>query len=135
MTIKIFVDTSFIIALVNVRDQYHQEAISIADEYDKQLLVITDAVILEIANALSRNYKSEAIQIIENFFASKNVEVVSLTPALFDRAFYLYKDREDQTWGLVDCISFIVMQDRNMDIAFTFDRHFVQAGFKIIPTI
>lgn len=135
MTIKIFVDTSFIIALVNVRDQYHQEAISIADEYDKQLLVITDAVILEIANALSRNYKSEAIQIIENFFVSKNVEVVSLTPALFDRAFYLYKDREDQTWGLVDCISFIVMQDRNMNIAFTFDRHFVQAGFKIIPTI
>ena len=61
MGIKIFVDTSFIIALVNIRDQYHQQVISIASEYENQFLVITDAVILEVSNALSRRYKLEAI--------------------------------------------------------------------------
>lgn len=132
MPIEIFVDTSFIIALVNVRDQYHQQALSIADEYDGQLLVITDAVILEISNALSRRYKSEAIQIIEDFFESENVKIIRLTPELFDRGFDLYKNRRDQTWGLVDCISFIVMQERNINMALTFDRHFNQAGFKTL---
>ncbi len=135
MGIKIFVDTSFIIALVNIRDQYHQQVISIASEYENQFLVITDAVILEVSNALSRRYKLEAIQIIENFFESENVEVVRLTPELFERGFSLYKNRRDQTWGLVDCISFIAMQDRKIDTALTFDRHFTQAGFKTIPNI
>ncbi|WP_017305396.1 PIN domain-containing protein [Spirulina subsalsa] len=61
MGIKIFVDTSFIIALVNIRDQDHQQVISIASEYENHFWVITDAVILEVSNALSRRYKLAAI--------------------------------------------------------------------------
>ncbi|WP_254563553.1 type II toxin-antitoxin system VapC family toxin [Oscillatoria sp. HE19RPO] len=95
MTIKIFVDTSFIIALVNVRDQYHEQAVAMADEYENKFLVVTDAVMLEVSNALSRRYKAEAIQIIEDFFESENVEVVRLSPELFDRGFSLYKNRRD----------------------------------------
>jgi predicted nucleic acid-binding protein len=135
MAIRIFIDTSFIIALVNERDQYHHQALSIADQYDSQLLVVTDAVLLEVSNALSRSYKNEAIQIIEDLMASENVEVVHLNSELFGRAFDLYKTRPDKAWGLVDCISFIVMQDRGMTIAFTFDQHFAQAGFQILPSI
>jgi predicted nucleic acid-binding protein len=45
MAIRIFVDTSFIIALVNERDQYHHQALSIADRYDSQFLVVTDAIL------------------------------------------------------------------------------------------
>ena len=32
-------------------------------------------------------------------------------------------------WSLTDCISFIVMQERNISEALTTDRHFEQAGF------
>lgn len=132
--IKIFIDTSFIIALINERDQYHNQALSLADQYDTQLLVVTDSVLLEVANALSRRYKFEAIQVIEDLLTSEDVEVVRLTPELFYRAFQLYKTRQDKAWGLVDCISFIVMQDRGISIAFTFDQHFAQAGFQILPS-
>jgi len=132
--IKIFIDTSFIIALINERDQYHNQALSVADQYDTQLLVVTDSVLLEVANALSRRYKFEAIQVIEDLLTSEDVEVVCLTPELFDRAFQLYKTRQDKAWGLVDCISFIAMQDRGISIAFTFDQHFAQAGFQILPS-
>ncbi len=132
--IKIFIDTSFIIALINERDQYHNQALSLADQYDTQLLVVTDSVLLEVANALSRRYKFEAIQVIEDLLTSEDVEVVRLTPELFDRAFQLYKTRQDKAWGLVDCVSFIIMQDRGISIAFTFDQHFAQAGFQILPS-
>jgi len=32
-------------------------------------------------------------------------------------------------WGLIDCVLFIVVQDRKMTEALTADRHFEQAGF------
>ena len=64
-----FLDTSFIIALinerVNERDQYHQISNDLANYYDDSFLVTSDAIFLEIANGLSRNYKQEATQLIE----------------------------------------------------------------------
>jgi predicted nucleic acid-binding protein len=34
-----------------------------------------------------------------------------------------------QNWGLVDCASFVVMQQRGIIEALTTDHHFEQAGF------
>ena len=135
MTIsKAFLDTGFVIALINERDQYHQQALDLADLYEQYFLVITDAILLEIANALARNHKQEAIQIIEDLTSSENVEVIRLTSELFERAFDLYKKRQDKSWGLVDCLSFIIMKDKNINFALSFDQHFVQAGFQLLTS-
>lgn len=132
MLSRIFVDTGFVIALINQRDQYHQQASELANRFEGYPLLVTDAVLLEIGNALVRNYKKEAVEIIEQFFDSDEVEVVRLTPQLFDQAFALYKMYEDKQWGLVDCISFVVMRTADVSQALTFDRHFVQAGFQVL---
>lgn len=94
--------------------------------------IVTDAVILEIGNSLSRRYKNRCIEIVENFFASEEIEVVRLDETLFNKAFDLYKSHADKTWGLVDCISFIVMRENNITDALTSDKHFVQAGFRAL---
>lgn len=130
---RIFIDTSFIIALVNERDDYHTVAQTIAERYDGRSMMISDAILLEVANALSRGFKVEAVEIIEDFLSSEDVEVVRLTPELFDRAFALFKTRQDKEWGLVDCLSFVIMGDRGVSDALTFDKHFIQAGFNAIP--
>jgi uncharacterized protein len=132
---RIFIDTSFIIALVNERDDYHTVAQTVADRYDGRSTIISDAILLEVANALSRGFKVEAIEIVEDFLSSEDVEVVRLTPELFDRAFSLYKTRQDKEWGLVDCFSFVIMSDRGISDALTFDKHFIQAGFNAIPLL
>lgn len=54
--LTIFIDTSFIIALINERDQYHSQAVDLADHYIDQAIVITDAILLEIGNSLARKY-------------------------------------------------------------------------------
>lgn len=131
---QIFVDSGFVIALINQCDQYHQQASELADRLEGYPLLITDAVLLEIGNALVRNFKKQAVEIIENFFASDEVEVVRLTPKLFDQAFMLYKMYQDKEWGLVDCVSFAVMQKAGVSQALTFDRHFIQAGFQVLTS-
>lgn len=130
-----FLDTSFIVALINERDQYHGDASQVADQFIGHPLITTDAILLEISNALARRYKSESIQIIEDLCSSEEVELVRLDTALFDSAFNLYKTRQDKDWGLVDCISFVVMQQRSLTVALTFDQHFVQAGFQVLSSI
>ncbi|BAZ84482.1 type II toxin-antitoxin system VapC family toxin [Dolichospermum compactum] len=132
MRTKIFVDTWFFVALINKRDQYHQKALELSEEYESYPLITTDAVFLEVGNALSNNYKNEAVELIESFLESDDVEVIRLNTDLFDEALSLYKKHQDKSWGLVDCISFVVMKRHEITQALTFDRHFIQAGFQAL---
>lgn len=129
---RILIDTAFVLALINRRDQYHRQALELADKFEGHPLLVTDAVIPEISSALARSYKQEAIKIIEEFLTSEEVEVVHLSPQLFHQAFAMYKKYQDKEWSLVDCVSFVVMADRGVGRALTFDRHFTQAGFQAL---
>ncbi len=132
MSNQIFVDTLFVVALISPRGQYHPQALDLADRFEGEALLTTDAVLLEIGNALARSYKDQAVEIIEHFFTSDEVEIVRLNPELFEKAFTLYKTHQDKAWGLVDCISFVVMRQVGITQALTFDQHFLQAGFQAL---
>lgn len=132
MKTPIFVDSVFIIAATNRRDNRHSQAVQLAQRFEGHPMLVTDAVLLEVGNALSRNHKQEAIRVIERFLSAEESEVVHLTPQLFEQAFALYKAYQDKTWGLVDCISFIVMREAGVTAALTTDHHFDQAGFEVL---
>lgn len=129
MSNRIFVDSGFVIALINQRDQYHHQALQLADRFENAPLLTTDAVLLEIGNALSRSHKQEAAAIIEYFLTSVEVEVVHLNARLLNQALVLYRKYQDKTWSLVDCLSFVVMQEADIVQVLSFDQHFTQAGF------
>ena len=114
MSKTIFIDTLFVVALVNERDQYHQRAVELADRYEGFPFLITDSILLEIGNTLARNYKIQAIDIIERLLSSDDVDVIPLARDLFKEGFDLYKTHKDKAWGLVDCISFVVMRQENV---------------------
>jgi len=121
---RVFIDTSFVVALVNEKDQHHNRAVELADLFDGYPLIITDAVLLEVGNALARNFKEQAVEVIEDFLTSEEVEVVSLDAALFKKAFELYQTHKDKAWGMTDCISFIIMRERGIIEALTNDKDF-----------
>lgn len=132
MSSRVFVDTLFVVAQINQRDQYHVKAAELALEFEGYPLLVTDAVLLEIGNALAKSYREEAAAVIENFLTSREVKIVRLTPELFDLAFAEYKKHRDKEWGMIDCTSFIVMRQENVHQALTFDHHFEQAGFEVL---
>jgi len=132
---EVFLDTSYIIALSSLRDQHNQHAVKIANQLkkDKTRLVTTQAVILEIGNALAKQrYRNFVIELISSLELDPNVEIIPISEDLYKRAFQLYKDRLDKEWGLTDCISFIIMQDRSLVKVLTADEHFQQAGFQAL---
>jgi len=63
---NIFMDTRFVIALVNEDDQYHQKSLKLDDKFDGYPTVITDAVLLEVGNALAKHFKPQAIEVINH---------------------------------------------------------------------
>ncbi len=127
---RLFLDTAFIQALLNPRDEYHDQA--------KQLfprvraageVLITEAILTEVGNALSAFNRAGAVQFIQQCYRTDNVRVVGVDTALFMQALILYESRSDKAWGLTDCVSFVVMQTYRLTDAVTSDRHFTQAGF------
>ena len=129
---KILIDTSFVVALVNEKDENHEKAVHLSQEFNRQQMLVTDAILLEIGNSLSREFKSEAVAAIEGLFESQEVEIVRLDETLFNKAFELYRSHIDKTYGLIDCVSFVVMREHSITDVLTNDRHFAQAGFRAL---
>lgn len=129
---KIFADTSGWLALVVKSDFLHEKAIKMYQALlDKDCNFVTHGgVLLEIGNGLSGvNSRNIALKLKESFEKSLRIELVSLSDELIEEGWKLYAERPDKDWGIVDCISFIVMQRQHITEALTADKHFEQAGF------
>lgn len=139
--IEVFLDTSYAISLSVESDQKHEQALALALQLqkDKTRLVVTRAVMLEIGNSLSKaRYRHAGFALLSALEADQMVEILELTLEDYQTALALFQSRTDKEWGLVDCISFVVMQRRDLFDALTADGHFVQAGFRALllePTV
>ncbi|AFY31512.1 type II toxin-antitoxin system VapC family toxin [Calothrix sp. PCC 7507] len=135
MRTEVFLDTSFAIALSAPDDDLHQRAAQWAGllETAGTRLVTTQAVMLEIGNALSKQpHRHGAVILLNALAADSHVEIVPLSQQLYDRAFQLYCERSEKEWGFIDCVSFIVMQYSGITEALTANEHFQQAGFRAL---
>jgi predicted nucleic acid-binding protein len=132
---RLFLDTSYIQAILNPRDSNHPRALSLIPRVERSPeVVITEAVLAEVGNALSGTprLRRNAAAFIRGCYSEPNISVVSVDTTLLRRALDLFERRTDKEWGLTDCISFVVMRDRGLHDAATEDRHFQQAGFRAL---
>lgn len=130
---RLFLDTAFIQALLNKRDQYHLQALTLLPRVKNAAEVwTTEAILMEVGNALSSFNRQQVVNFIKQCYETQNIKVVNISPQLFRQGLTLYESRLDKNWGLVDCISFVVMQQQNLIYALTSDRHFIQAGFQVL---
>jgi predicted nucleic acid-binding protein len=127
-----FVDTGHWLALADSGDRYHERARELAANV-RGRLVTTDAVLIEVGNALSTSrWRALGVALLADVRASSDVDIVALTPELMGRAIEFYSSRTDKEWGLTDCISFVVMEERGITEALAADQHFVQAGYQAL---
>lgn len=131
----VFLDTAYLVALVNARDQWHVAA----KQWERQMItaqravMTTDFILIEIADALaSVNFRRQAARLLELLPTNPLAEVLPASRDLLARGFDLYQARPDKDWSLTDCVSFTVMTEFGLAEALTSDHHFRQAGFRAL---
>lgn len=130
---RLFLDTVYVQALLSKNDQHHATARRLLRRVQEaQEVWLTEAILIEIANALSGINRALAAAFAHQCYASSNVRVVPIDTPLLLRGLALYEMRPDKTWSLTDCLSFVVMQENNLTAAVTADHHFQQAGFRAL---
>ena len=103
---KVFLDTSYAVALSAPGDENHIRAAELADELEASgsRFITTRAILLEIGNALSKvRHRSAAIRLLTALENDPNVVIVPASDELYRRALEIYSDRVDKEWGLIDC--------------------------------
>ena len=110
---RFFLDTAYVLALLNQNDKYHKKAKAIlpktriADE-----VCITETVIIEIGNSLARSNRSVAIAFIESLYTTYNVNVIPVDSELLGQAIDFYHKRKDKEWGLTYYYTFRFCSER-----------------------
>ena len=133
---EVFVDAGAWIALTDTRDKYHKAA---SDLYsgilsDHRVLVTTNLVVAEAYIIIRRTGGHQpALQFLRSIRESVRIRKVYSDANLEAEAEGLLERFSDQDFSLADAVSFVVMKDREIEEAFAFDRHFVTAGFGVLP--
>jgi len=129
---EVFADTGYWIALLNQGDYLHEKAVEISATLKGRRIVTTEMVLTELLNYASSEgqyLRRVAGETAAALAARPYVEVIPQTSYQFHQALERYRSRVDQSWSVVDCASFIVMESRQIQEALAFDRHFEQAGY------
>ena len=133
---EVFVDAGAWIALTDTRDKYHKAA---SDLYsgilsDHRVLVTTNLVLAEAYIIIRRTGGHEpAMRFLRSIRESVRLRKIYSDANLEAEAEGLLERFSDQDFSLADAVSFVVMKDREIEEAFAFDRHFVTAGFGVLP--
>ncbi len=133
---KLFVDASYWIALELTDDQNHNAAQSdwnLLDLNAAHLLTTTYILDEAVTFLNSRNAHRNAVELGESILLSQRIELIYVDADLFFDGWQSFKKYSDKRFSLTDCISFLVMRDRNLSTALTFDGDFEQAGFVTEP--
>jgi len=131
---SIFADTSYWVALIDPRDQWHDKATAISKTLTTVLT--TDEVLTEVLaffSAFDPRMRQYVLGFVVDLITNhKYVEVVEQSRASFLAGLALYDKRPDKSFSLVDCISMQLMKVEGLWLVLTTDRHFTQEGFTIL---
>lgn len=135
MNNSIFVDSSFFKGLIDIKDDFNEDALKIWENIRlNKIPLITSNFILDETFTLIRVKcrLSAAIELRERIMAGAGrIKIVRVSV-----------DDESEAWNwfinewkdlsFTDCVSFAVMKRLGITDVATFDEHFGKAGFKIV---
>jgi predicted nucleic acid-binding protein len=131
--VRVFVDTSYYVARIMPRDQWHGAAL---EAVQTGMIFFTSSLIInEVISLLqSRGHLSAALTFLESARRSEQVQITYPDPALQTEAWDLFGRWAGSGANAVDCVSFAMMTRLGIRKAFTFDTHFRAAGFETISS-
>jgi uncharacterized protein len=131
-----FLDTSYVLALELTNDQNHRAALKHWQSAVKSLpqLVTTSYIFDEVTTYFNnRGYHAKAVEVGNRLLGSPSLQLIHVDEDLFLESWQYFQKHQDKGYSFTDCVSFVVMKNLSIEMAFAFDKHFVQAKFKKAP--
>jgi predicted nucleic acid-binding protein len=133
----IFVDTGAWYAIEVEDDSNHASARRFLVELSKGRhgVPITTDYVLDEAMTLLRGRRGlqASLSFIDKVTSSKSVKIAWMDEGLFSRSLEEFRKSKNREWSFTDCASFALMKELSITEAFSFDKHFREAGFSVLP--
>jgi len=130
----IFVDTSALYSALDATDANHEVAKTILERLIRsgEVLLTTNYVLLETSALVQRRLGLDALRLFHTDIAPV-LSVEWIAQAAHNAATEAVLTANRRNLSLVDCVSFHVMRSAAISQAFSFDSHFREQGFEILP--
>jgi uncharacterized protein len=132
----IFVDTGAFVARYIRQDGHHRRARRAWAEVEKsRTRAFTSSFVLDETFTLLGRRSTYAFAADRARALLSSAALTILRPDVDDEtaAVELFAKFADQQVSFTDCVSFVLMRRHRLERAFTFDRHFADAGFELMP--
>jgi predicted nucleic acid-binding protein len=131
----VFVDTGAWIALALTRDPLHARARATWEQLlgAGVRLHTSIPVVLETFTFLDRNATRDvAVAWKESLTTVPRLKVLPATVKDLEHAWSYFERPDLHKLSAVDAVSFVLMAQRRIRVAFAFDSHFASAGFRMV---
>lgn len=135
---KVFLDTSALVAYYNVDDALHDDAAEVMGKFlsgDTPItkFFISDYIFDETVTVLECVLGNHglATDVGEALRTSPRTTMLRIDGETFAESWKLFRSMRDVSF--TDCTSFVLIRTLGLQAAFTFDRHFKRAGIRTIP--
>lgn len=132
---NIFIDTAALLAVLNAADRFHPAARQAWETLlasDESVLYTSNYVLLETTALLQHRFGVDAVRLLESEILPV-LEIRWIDQLLHTQALSALLAANRRNLSLVDCTSFDLMRQNGIKTVFTFDPHFREQGFNLIP--
>ena len=131
---RIFIDTSAFYALLDRDDENHRRGKRAWTDILEtgHTLITNNYILVETFALLQSRLGLDAVRGFQEDVVPL-VHVEFITSELHRSGIAALVSASRRTLSLVDCVSFEVMRYSGLKTAFTFDSHFKEQGFSVIP--
>lgn len=131
----VFIDSGAWIALASTRDPLHDRARAAWEQLlgAGAKLHTSVAVVQETFTFLDRNAaRQAALAWKDSLKTAPRLKTLPATAADLERAWSYFERTDLHKLSVVDAVSFVLMTERRIRVAFAFDSHFAAAGFRMV---
>ena len=118
----IFVDSSFFIALVDRKDQWHPAAKAVLPVLTDETIIISDLIIAESITIIGRRSGGKAGEQLYHYFID-NCDLIFTDEKILKGSMTVFL-RYDGTLSFSDSASVFIMMKKNIDRILSFDSDF-----------
>lgn len=134
---KLFVDTSALIALADRADQCHEAAKTVAHTFSSATRLHTSNFIIdETVTRLRMTAGTRvAVQAAEALWKSELYQVHTIDHAIERQALQRMDKYADHRLSFTDCTTLVLLERLRLDHIFAFDQDFRDIGYQVVPVL